>query len=139
VETVWAFVRDQAAEQPVLVYSSDTPERVKASQRLGAERVSAALESLCAALAARALASGWTRLISAGGETSGAVTRALGFSGYFIGRSVAPGVPVMTPCARPDVRLVLKSGNFGGGAFFEDALRMTARQNEEERFVQNDL
>ena len=78
-----------------------------------------------AAVAARALREGYTRIISAGGETSGAVTKALHLSACFIGNSVAPGVPIMTSYARPDVRLVLKSGNFGQDNFFEKATIMT--------------
>lgn len=54
----------------------------------------------------------------AGGETSGAVTRKLSYSRFYIGEDAAPGVPVMTPVERPDLRLVLKSGNFGDEEFF---------------------
>ncbi|OLA31370.1 MAG: hypothetical protein BHW26_00075 [Faecalibacterium prausnitzii] len=43
---------------------------------------------------------GYTRIISAGGETSGAVTKGLHFSSYQIGESIAPGVPVMVPATR---------------------------------------
>ncbi len=39
---------------------------------------------------------------------------------------IAPGVPVMIPCIRTDVRLVLKSGNFGQPDFFLKAAEMTA-------------
>jgi len=131
-ERVWAFVRRCAAEgKAPLIYSSDTPERVKQYQRLGAQRVADALEGFTAALARRAVAEGWTRIISAGGETSGAVTKALGFSAYRIGESVAPGVPIMIPLGRPDVRLILKSGNFGQEDFFLRALAMTAPKTEE--------
>ena len=92
---------------------------------MGRERVAQAIEGLFAGLAVRAVEAGWTRVISAGGETSGAVTRALGCVGYRIGDSVAPGVPVMTPLDRPELRLILKSGNFGAEDFFERALRLT--------------
>ena len=61
----------------------------------------------------------------AGGETSGAVTKALGFDSYIIAKSVAPGVPVMIPEKDPKIRLVLKSGNFGQEDFFQRALEMT--------------
>ena len=50
-----------------------------------------------ARLAKQAVKAGYTRIIVAGGETSGAVTKALGFDSYLIGESVAPGVPVMIP------------------------------------------
>ena len=62
------------------------------------------------------------RLIVAGGETSGAVIRALGLHVFSIGRSVAPGVPILYP-QDTQISLVLKSGNFGGEDFFLTALK----------------
>ena len=95
-------------------------------QKFGAEKVADLLEHAIAELAVRAVGAGFTRIISAGGETSGAVTKGLGFSSCLIGESVAPGVPVMVPVHRPDIRLVLKSGNFGPEDFFGHALSMTS-------------
>ena len=69
-------------------------------------------------LAQRAVKDGYTQVIVAGGETSGAVTQGLGYQSYLIGESVAPGVPVMTPAGNRALRLVLKSGNFGQPDFF---------------------
>lgn len=43
-------------------------------------------------LAQRAVKDGYTQVIVAGGETSGAVTQGLGYQSYLIGESVAPGV-----------------------------------------------
>ena len=80
-----------------------------------------------AELAARAVGEGLSSLIVAGGETSGAVVKRLGFRRFLIGESVAPGVPVMTPDENRALRLVLKSGNFGQEDFFERAIRMTGR------------
>lgn len=130
LEQVWKFVESQE-KKPVLVYSSDRPEEIKKSQLLGRERVAAALEQAQAALAVRAVEAGYRRVIVAGGETSGAVTKALGFSSYEIGDSVAPGVPVMIPTERPDIRLVLKSGNFGQPDFFLRALERTEQKEEQ--------
>lgn len=129
IEDVWRFVQAHSSDtNTVLVYSSDTPEKVKESQELGVEAVAAAIENLIAALAARAVTAGYTRIVSAGGETSGAVTKKLGFSSYWMGQSVAPGVPIMVPVERPDIRLILKSGNFGQEDFFGRALAMTEKQ-----------
>lgn len=126
LDDAWDFVtRNTTPEQAVLVYSSDTPEKVRQFQQLGAQRVAALLEDTAAALAAKAVEAGFTRIISAGGETSGAVTKGLGFSSYRMGESVAPGVPIMAPTQRPDIRLILKSGNFGQEDFFGRALKMT--------------
>lgn len=130
VDDAWDFVNaHSAAGDTVLVYSSDTPEKVKGYQTYGIETVAALLEGATAQLAVRAVQAGFTRIISAGGETSGAVTKALGFSSYLIGESVAPGVPLMVPFGRPDIRLVLKSGNFGQEDFFLRALAMTAKED----------
>lgn len=65
---------------------------------------------------------GYNRIIVAGGETSGAVTMALGYSAYHIGNAVAPGVPILIPLENRNLRLILKSGNFGDEDFFEKAL-----------------
>ena len=127
LDEVWHFVEAHACGPDApLVFSSDTPERVKEMQKFGAEKVADLLEHAIAELAVRAVGAGFTRIISAGGETSGAVTKGLGFSSCLIGESVAPGVPVMVPVNRPDIRLVLKSGNFGQEDFFGHALSMTS-------------
>ena len=116
-----------SSRETVLVYSSDTPEKVREYQKLGREKVAAMLEGATAELAVRAVKAGYSRIISAGGETSGAVTKGLGFSSYWLGESVAPGVPIMVPTERPDIRLILKSGNFGQEDFFGRALAMTEK------------
>ena len=119
LDDIWLHV----LEQPdVLVRSApQNPCDTKAEQT----RFSAALEAGFAALGKRALEAGFTQFIVAGGETSGAVMQALGFQSFWIGENVAPGVPVLIPTQAPDLRLVLKSGNFGQPEFFLDALRMT--------------
>ena len=108
----------------VLIYSSDTPENVRKNQCGGKEQVSALLEETTARIACLSLARNFRNIIVAGGETSGAVTQALGFSSFTVGASAAPGVPVLIPTARQDIRLVLKSGNFGGKTFFEDTAKL---------------
>ncbi len=120
-----AFAWAEAAGSGALIYSSQSPEEMRASQALGQERVAEAIEQTMSDLAAMAVDSGWTRIISAGGETSGAVTRALGYTSFYIGKSAAPGVPVMTPVERPELRIVLKSGGFGQTDFFERAEKLT--------------
>lgn len=88
--------------------------------------LSAKIEQTLAETAALAVADGVTRIIVAGGETSGAVVRRLGFQAFGIGESLAPGVPVLLPLERPELRLILKSGNFGQRDFFFRALSATA-------------
>lgn len=124
LEDPWKFVREHWGT-PVLVYSSDSAQNVKEVQQYGQERVAEMLEQAAAGLAERAVAHGIRRVVVAGGETSGAVTKRLGFSSYQIGASVAPGVPVMVPMENEALRLVLKSGNFGQEEFFVKVLEMT--------------
>ena len=124
-EDLWKFIKENDSE--VLIYSSDNPENVKEVQKAGREKAAEILERITANLAKRAVEDGITRIIVAGGETSGAVTKALGYQSYEIGESVAPGVPVMIPNEKKEVRLVLKSGNFGKEDFMEKAIEMTGR------------
>ena len=74
--------------------------------------------------------SGVRRLIVAGGETSGAVVQALGVRQLRIGAAICPGVPwtqaegaSFNPPLDAPLHLALKSGNFGGADFFDQALR----------------
>lgn len=67
---------------------------------------------------------GYKRLIIAGGETSGAVTRALNPSIMHAGREIAPGVAVLFAQGDDRYALALKSGNFGGPNFFNQALSL---------------
>ena len=110
--------------EQVLIYSSDTPDQVRKSQEIGVADVAGAIEDYLAGCAQKALEMGYTKIIVAGGETSGAVTKALGFTNFRIGDSIAPGVPVLIPLESPGIRLVLKSGNFGEEDFFLKAMQI---------------
>ena len=120
-EQIFQFIRHYP-DGNVLVYSSDRPEMVKKAQAMGRETVAEALEALMKALAIQAVLDGFQKIIVAGGETSGAVIKGLQEQGFWIGKSIAPGVPVMIPITNPHLRLVLKSGNFGQEDFFERAI-----------------
>jgi uncharacterized protein YgbK (DUF1537 family) len=107
-----------------LIVSSQPAEAVAAGQRdLGREAVAAAVEGFFADLARRLVAAGWTRLVVAGGETSGAVVSALGIAALRIGPEIDPGVPALETVGQdaPPLGLALKSGNFGGPDFFARA------------------
>ncbi|GIO28110.1 3-oxo-tetronate kinase [Ornithinibacillus bavariensis] len=123
-EEIWDHVQ-ASNDDAVLVYSSDKPENVKKAQSAGTEKVSHLLEQTTAYLATKAVENGYNRIIVAGGETSGAVTKILGYDSYQIGESIAPGVPIMVPLKNKDLRLVLKSGNFGQKDFFLRAAKLT--------------
>lgn len=108
-----------------LIYSSADPQKVAAIQaRFGRAESAAALERLFADLARAAVAKGVTRLIVAGGETSGAVVAALAPEALRIGPEIDPGVPALR--ADPHLTLALKSGNFGAENFFAKAARVLA-------------
>ena len=123
-DDIWKYI-ESANEDAVLVYSSDNPESVRAAQKVGSHLVSELLEQTTAYLAKKASENGFSRIIVAGGETSGAVTKILGYDSYLVGDSIAPGVPVMIPLKNNSMRLVLKSGNFGQKDFFIRAINKT--------------
>jgi uncharacterized protein YgbK (DUF1537 family) len=107
----------------VLVYTSAAPDEVaRAQERLGAQQAGEAAEALLADVARRAVDAGARRVVVAGGETSGAVIRALGIRALEVGDEIAPGVPWMLSIGEPSLSLALKSGNFGGPDFFLEAL-----------------
>lgn len=103
-----------------LAYSSAEPDRVRAVQaEHGRAASAAALEGFFAEVARRCVAAGATRVITAGGETSGAVVEGLALGQLVIGPEIDPGVPALR--AGPDLAVALKSGNFGAETFFEKA------------------
>ena len=116
---------EQVAKAPVLVYATAPPEEVKRVQAaLGVERAGQITEAALAEVA-RALVErgGVSKLVAAGGESSGAVVQALGVKSLRIGPQIDPGVPwTMTGGPKP-IALALKSGNFGTPDFFSKALR----------------
>lgn len=116
---VIAWLAAQAPHATPLVYSSDDPANVAAVQdKLGRDAAGHLIEQLMADVAVALVNSGVTRLIVAGGETSGAVVNALDVKVLAIGPEIAPGVPWTLSRSGPDIALALKSGNFGAPDFF---------------------
>jgi len=121
----WA--RERLAQGPVLIASSSTPDQVAALQgRHGRDATGHAIEQTMADIAEGLVQSGVRRLVVAGGETSGAVVDRLGIPGFLVGAEIAAGVPVLRAVGarKGEMLLALKSGNFGGPEFFDDALRL---------------
>jgi len=119
VDDVCAWAMKQSANAPVLIYSSAEPAAVSAAQEiLGRERAGALIEDALAAAAERLVEQGFTRIIVAGGETSGAVVKRLNIAALEIGPEIDPGVPWTRTVGDPHLALALKSGNFGGSEFF---------------------
>jgi uncharacterized protein YgbK (DUF1537 family) len=117
----------QGSDKPILVYSSADPATVSDAQaKLGRERAAHIVETAMADLAKGLAARGVSRLIVAGGETSGAVVDALGVRTLAIGPEIDPGVPWTLRLDGQPMALALKSGNFGAPDFFLKAWRLLA-------------
>ncbi|NJP89349.1 four-carbon acid sugar kinase family protein [Nonomuraea sp. FMUSA5-5] len=111
-----------ASDGAPLIYSSLEPAKLRrVQQALGAERSAALLESAIGRIARGLVERGVTRLVTAGGETSGAVVSALGVPGGVIGAEAARGVPWIFVPSGP--ALLLKSGNFGDPGLLLEATR----------------
>lgn len=107
-----------------LVYATVPPEKLKEIQtQFGSDKASHAIEGTFAKLAEKLQAAGVTNFITAGGETSSIVVQQLGFSGFHIGKQIAPSVPWLRAVEKP-IFLALKSGNFGKEDFFSYAQGM---------------
>lgn len=120
-----AWAKARAGGQPILIYSTADPQRVAAVQeKLGKEQASRIVERAMAGIAKRLVADGVTRMVVAGGETSGAVVSALGVEGLRIGGEIDPGVPWTITLGDEPIALALKSGNFGTDDFFVKAFAL---------------
>jgi uncharacterized protein YgbK (DUF1537 family) len=107
-----------AADRPVVIAASAPLEKVAALQaKLGRDAAGALIETAMAAIAEGLVAQGVSRLVVAGGETSGAVVQRLGVTALRIGPEIDPGVP-WTFAEPRGLHLALKSGNFGARDFF---------------------
>ncbi|SON54783.1 hypothetical protein HDIA_1242 [Hartmannibacter diazotrophicus] len=118
-----AWLADQPSGRAPLIYATAEPDEVRAAQEaLGVGRAGQIVEEALADIAVDAFAHGVRRFVVAGGETSGAVTKALGVSRLAVDAEIAPGVPwTFAEISGEPVALALKSGNFGKETFFTDA------------------
>jgi len=115
----------QDGAPPLLIYSSATPETVaRVQSALGRNDAGASVEDAMGTIARGLRDRGVRRLVVAGGETSGAVVKALGITGLRIGSEIDPGVPWTETLGGHPMALALKSGNFGAPDFFMKALNM---------------
>jgi uncharacterized protein YgbK (DUF1537 family) len=107
-----------AGASPVLVSSTAGPEDRASAPAEAADLLERAAGAVAAATV-RDL--GVRRLLVAGGETSGAVVRALGLAALRVGPPAGPGLPWMVPTDDDRLALLLKSGNFGAVDLFTTA------------------
>lgn len=113
------WMRRNLGDQPVLIYSTATPDALRDAQsRIGTELAARLVEDAFGHLATLAVDAGARRIVVAGGETSGAVMNALGVRLLRIGPEIDPGVPWTATLDERPVALALKSGNFGAADFF---------------------
>eukprot|EP01037_Dinobryon_pediforme_P014072 gene14072-14190_t len=119
----WLKAQQQSAIP--LIYSSDDPASVGlVQQKLGRDAAGHVVETLLASVAQALPELGFSRILVAGGETSGAVVNALGIKVLSIGPEIDPGVPWTLSRSGPAMALALKSGNFGTPDFFLKAWSM---------------
>ena len=123
VSEALAWAKERIGKEPVLIYGSARPESVKAAQdRLGVKAAGQLVEEALSIIAVGLDQMGVRQFVVAGGETSGAVVKALGVEALLIGAPIDPGVPWTVGVRDVPVALALKSGNFGSLDFFEKAL-----------------
>ncbi|KKX32979.1 3-oxo-tetronate kinase [Rhizobium sp. LC145] len=120
------WLQRQSPDAPKLIFATAEPAEVRqAQEKLGLEKASQVVEQALAELAREAFRLGIRRFVAAGGETSGAITQALGITRLVIGPEIAPGVPwTFADVEGERVALALKSGNFGNERFFEKAFEL---------------
>ena len=124
-----AWAQAHLPGEAVLIHATASAPELQAVQaELGAMQAGALVEDCLAQIARGLVQQGVRRLVVAGGETSGAVVQALGVKQLRIGPAICPGVPwtqAELGADRSPLQLALKSGNFGGPGFFDEALRLS--------------
>jgi uncharacterized protein YgbK (DUF1537 family) len=117
------WLTSQPPGKPRMIYATADPEEVlKAQQQLGVHVAGSLVEEAFAHLARQARDQGVHRFVVAGGETAGAVIKALAVTRLTIGKEIAPGVPwTFGQSEGRNLALALKSGNFGAEDFFQAA------------------
>ena len=122
---LWCDQQWKKSTQPILICSSPIAATDGLHQQYpNSSAMTTRVEKFFARLAVSVRRRGITRLIVAGGETSGAVINALDIDSVRIGPEIATGVSWVRSTGSDPMELALKSGNFGGPRFFLDALQV---------------
>jgi uncharacterized protein YgbK (DUF1537 family) len=124
-EAVGSAVEELTRGGVVLLKTRSSAEDILAAQRWGATcgwspaqlgfKIAGALSGVACQAVERQVPS---VLVSAGGETTGALCRALGIRAFAVGRNTQPGVPLCYTLEGMRVPMALKSGNFGTEDFY---------------------
>lgn len=109
-------------EGVAFVSSTAPPDMVTQNQNNYSLNAGEVIEQKFADIALGLYQAGVRTFIVGGGETSGAVAKALGLQCLRVGPEIAPGVPWMTDLAGRGINITFKSGNFGSPDFFTDAV-----------------
>ncbi|MBC2664298.1 four-carbon acid sugar kinase family protein [Novosphingobium flavum] len=108
---------------PICIATTTSHERAREIQQaLGAGEAARQAERLLGEIAVRLVASGFDRLLVAGGETSGAVVDALAIRHLAVAPFTAPGVGLCHAELPRPITLCLKSGKLGDTAMFARVL-----------------
>ncbi len=123
VDAIFTWL-EKVIDKAPLVTATATPEDVVLNQQeFGAEYLAELIEQTFANLALAAKQKlGVRNFVVAGGETSGAIVSALNAECFYIGKTIAPGVPMLQTPGQQPFNLALKSGNFGQEDFFNKAV-----------------
>jgi uncharacterized protein YgbK (DUF1537 family) len=124
VDSALSWFEHQPAHLPALIYSPAAGTEDAGNQEAPVLSVGRQIERAFAAIAQGLAARGVTRLVVAGGETSGAVVTALDVAALEIGPEISPGVSwaqVIGGGRADGLCLALKSGNFGPPDLFTSA------------------
>ncbi len=117
------------AEAVPLAYSSADPQAVASVQaQFGREKSATALEAFFATLAQQLVDAGIGKILTAGGETSGAIVEGLQLKTLEIGPEIDPGVPALR--GGDNLVIALKSGNFGAEDYFAKAANVLGRDHD---------
>ena len=127
-----AWAASRLEHGPLLVHSTATADAVRAvQQEFDRDAAGRVIEGTLAKIASGLVGLGVGQMIVAGGETSGAIVKALAIPHLRIGPEIAPGVPWTVGASRlfagRPLALALKSGNFGAPDFFLTAWEHLAR------------
>ncbi|KAG0194661.1 hypothetical protein DFQ28_007807 [Apophysomyces sp. BC1034] len=112
IEDALRYAMGYLEREAVLIYATSRPEDVKVVQEtLGTNESGALVEQAMATIAGRLHDSGVRCFVVAGGETSGAVVKALDVRALQIGQQIDPGVPWTASLGgEVPLALALKSG-----------------------------
>lgn len=121
----------------VVLHTSHTDEKVKATKQTGAKRglsnteISRFISETMANITTSVIQqTGQSRFVIAGGDTSATVCKELRIGGMRVWKEIEPGLPSCISHTNPPYLFVLKSGSFGDENFIEKAFQHLLQWSE---------